>query len=125
MIAQAGLRVERHDDHFGPTTADVEWISEIGKRGWIAITHNKEIRYNTRERDMVMRAGVPLLMLIGKQRHDVLARNFIHSIPRILGFLDQHDPPFIARVYKPSDKEFDEGKPGRVDLWLDYEKWSE
>ena len=32
----AGVRLERHDDHFGPDTPDEEWTGEIGRRGWIA-----------------------------------------------------------------------------------------
>jgi hypothetical protein len=119
-----GVRVERHDAHFGPTTPDTEWLREIGKRGWTAITHNKEIRYNTQERDMVMRAGVPLFMLIGKYRHDVLAANLAHTLPRVFTFLDTHQPPFIARVYRASEADFERGRPGNVDLWLSYADWA-
>jgi hypothetical protein len=46
-LLAAGVRVERHDAHFPPNATDVEWLKEIGSRGWIALTHNKEIRYNT------------------------------------------------------------------------------
>lgn len=31
-LTQSGIRVERHDDHFGPRTPDEEWIGEIGRR---------------------------------------------------------------------------------------------
>ena len=117
------MRVERHDAHFGPTTTDTEWLREIGQRGWIALTHNKEIRYNTHERDMVMRAGVPLFMLIGKHTHDVLARNLVLTLPRVLAFLDFHEPPFIARVYRAPETDFLRGLPGRVDLWLSHADW--
>ncbi len=54
----AGVRVERHDTHFEPSTPDTEWLREVGRRGWIALSHNRDIRYNTAERDMVMRAGL-------------------------------------------------------------------
>jgi len=122
-LAKAGVHVERHDAHFEPTTPDTHWLREIGRQGWIALTHNKYIRYNNEERDMVMRAGVPLFMLIGKHRHDILARNLIQTLPRIHAFLDAHVPPFIARVYRASELDFEQGKPGRVDLWLTYEDW--
>jgi len=39
------VRVEQHDDHFGPETTDEEWIGEIGRRGWIAVTRDARIRY--------------------------------------------------------------------------------
>ena len=46
LLADAGVRIERHDDHFGPQTADEEWIGEIGRRGWVAITRDARIRYS-------------------------------------------------------------------------------
>lgn len=123
-LRAAGLSVEPHDDHFGPRTLDTEWLREVGRRGWVALTHNKEIRYNAEERDMVMRAGVPLFMLIGKTTHAVLARNFIQTFPRVVEFLVRHAPPFIARVYRPSPvSAVADGEPGRVDLWLAFEEW--
>jgi PIN like domain len=38
LLRAAGVRLERHDDHFGPETPDEEWIGEIGRRGWIAVS---------------------------------------------------------------------------------------
>lgn len=123
-LREAGISVERHDDHFGPLTPDTKWLREVGRRGWVALTHNKEIRYNTDERDMVMRAGVPLFMLIGDTTHAILARNFIQTLPRVMAFLDEHDPPFIARVYRPSPvTAVADGKAGRVNLWLSLDEW--
>ena len=123
-LERAGVQIARHDDHFGPTTPDVEWLSVIGCKGWIALTHNKAIRYNLQERDMVMRAGVPLFMLIGHHPHGVLARNLVNTLPKIYRFLSTHQRPFIARVYKAPDPDFKEGNPGRVDLWLSYDEWA-
>lgn len=39
VLQAAGLRVERHDDHFGALTRDEEWLSAVGERGWIAVTY--------------------------------------------------------------------------------------
>lgn len=33
LLLTAGVRVERHDDHFQPTTPDDEWIGAVGRRG--------------------------------------------------------------------------------------------
>jgi hypothetical protein len=125
-LAAAGYRVERHDDHFGPRTSDPEWIREIGQRGWVAFSHNKDIRYRTQERDMVMRATVPLFLLIGSATHDELATNLVQTMPKIFAFLEAHPRPFIAKVYRPSPvTSVGEGKPGRVTLWLDEDGWRE
>jgi len=38
LLSKADLKVVLHDDAFGPLTPDEEWVKEIGKRNWIAIT---------------------------------------------------------------------------------------
>ncbi len=122
-LRERGLTVERHDDHFGPLTPDVEWLEEVGRKGWVALSHNKQIRYNSEERDMVMRARVPLFLLIGKHSHPVLAQNLIQTIPKLLRFLGTHRPPFIARIYRAREDLFFAGAPGRVQLWLSHQDW--
>ena len=55
---------------------------------------------------------------------DALAANLVHTLPRILTFLDTREPPFIARVYRASEADFERGRPGRVDLWLSLADWT-
>ncbi|MGH9423743.1 MAG: hypothetical protein ACRD3J_27460 [Thermoanaerobaculia bacterium] len=45
ILRAAGLLVERHADHFAPDTPDEEWLEAIGRRGWVALTHDMRIRY--------------------------------------------------------------------------------
>ena len=119
ILKAAGLTVERHADHFAPDTPDEIWLAEIGKRGWIALTHDRRIRYKPNERDSVMRHGVALLVIVGNAPFPDLAHAFIATIPRIEQFLANHRPPFIAKVYRPtSDITEPRGKvPGRIELW--------
>jgi hypothetical protein len=44
-LRQAGLQIEQHDNYFGPDTLDEEWIGEIGRRGWVAVTRDARIRF--------------------------------------------------------------------------------
>jgi len=44
ILRDAGLTVERHADHFAPDTPDEQWLETIGRRNWIAITHDGRIR---------------------------------------------------------------------------------
>ena len=114
-----GLTVERHADHFAPDTPDDAWLAEVGKRGWIALTHDRRIRYKPNERDAVIRHGVGLLVIIGAAPFPDLARAFVVTLPRIEDFLGRHKPPFIAKVYRPSpaDIKHHGAPPGRVELW--------
>ncbi|MGI9179024.1 MAG: hypothetical protein ACR2H9_00720 [Longimicrobiaceae bacterium] len=120
ILRAAGLAVERHDDHFAPTTPDEEWITSVAARGWIALSHNERIRYTPNERDAVLRGRLGLLLVVGKAPFPELAANFVRSYDRIASFLDRHRPPFIAKVYRASPKELalNPDAPGRVELWF-------
>jgi hypothetical protein len=119
ILRSAGLPVERHADHFAPDVADEAWLEAVGRRGWVALTHDRRIRYKPNERDAVMRHGVALLVIVGAAPFADLARAFVATLPRIERFLAQNTPPFIAKVYRPSPA--DTGRmdqvPGRVELW--------
>jgi hypothetical protein len=119
ILTSHGLTVERHADHFAPDTPDEAWLAEVGHRGWIALTHDRRIRYKPNERDAVMRHGVGLLVIVGAAPFPDLARAFVATLPRIEGFLGRHKPPFIAKVYRPSPADIKRRRTaaGRIELW--------
>lgn len=119
ILRSHGLAVERHADHFAPDTADEVWLAEVGKHGWIALTHDRRIRYKPNERDAVMRHRVGLLVIVGAAPFPELARAFVATLPRVEDFLIRHKPPFIAKVYRPSpaDVRTHSTAAGRVELW--------
>ncbi len=119
ILESAGLTVERHKTHFAPDTPDDVWLKSIGERGWIALTHDRRIRYKPNERDAVMRHRVALLVIVGKSPYPDLARTFVAMLPRIERFLSRHETPFIGKVYRPSPTEMSRraAAPGRVELW--------
>ncbi len=41
--------MEVHDDHLPMDAPDQEWIDLVGRKGWIAITKDKHIRYRYAE----------------------------------------------------------------------------
>ena len=114
ILREAGIQVECHDDHFKDTTTDEEWLEAIGSRRWVALTHNKRIRYTPLQRDTLMRAGVRTFILIGRAPLGELAENFVLSLNRVRRFLARHPEPFIAKVKRQ--------KAG-VELWLSHEEW--
>ena len=114
-----GQNVERHVDHFAPDTPDDVWLAEVGRRGWTALTHDKRIRYKPNERDAVIRHRVGLLVIVGAAPFADLAHAFLGTLPSIQHFLDKHEPPFIAKVYRPSPSDTTQrgALSGRVELW--------
>jgi hypothetical protein len=119
VLASAGLTVERHDDLFGPTTTDEEWLAHCGRNGLVAVTHNERIRYTPNERDAVIEHGVTLLVVVGRAPFVHLARSFVATMPRIERFLRKESPPLIAKVYRaiPSELARNPSAPGNVKRW--------
>jgi hypothetical protein len=118
-LRAAGLHVERHDDHFEPNTIDEAWLSQVGRWGWVALTHDRNIRYKPNELAAVVKHQVSLLVIVGAAPYPELAQAFLATLPRIESFLARHTPPFIGKVYRPSPAELrrNPSVPGRVDLW--------
>lgn len=50
-LRTAGATVEVHDDHFPQTTPDVDWLAEVGRRGWVVLSKDERIRRNRIERE--------------------------------------------------------------------------
>lgn len=119
ILFQAGLTVERHADHFPAACPDEDWLREIGRKGWIAITHDQRIRYKPNELAAVMNNRVALLVVIGQAPYPELAQAFVATYPRIESFIQRHEAPYIAKVYRPpaSDPNGNSGTSGHVELW--------
>ena len=119
ILQQAGLDVERHDDHFAENTRDEEWLEVIGQQGWIAITHDSRIRYKPNELAAVVANRVALLVIVGHAPFPELAHSFVGTRIRIERFLSKHMAPFIAKVYRaaPSEISRNPNAPGRVEMW--------
>ena len=48
-LRAGGLRVEAYHEHFDlDDVPDREWLRLAGSRGWVALSHNKAIRYEPR-----------------------------------------------------------------------------
>lgn len=119
ILDASGLNVERHRDHFSPACSDEEWLAAIGERGWIAVTHDRRIRYKPNELAAIVRHRVALLVVIGKAPFPLLAQNFIATAPKIVDFLGRYEPPLIAKLYRASPSELADNPqaPGELALW--------
>ena len=118
-LRAAGLRVEWFFDHFGDKTPDTAWLSVVGGREWVVITHDERIRYKANELAAVVKHRVAMLLVVGHAPYPVLAQHFVHTLPRIEAFVDAHQPPYIAKVMRPAQKELARraDTPGSVSLW--------
>ncbi|MBI1766028.1 MAG: hypothetical protein HYR56_31880 [Acidobacteria bacterium] len=110
-LRQAGLRVEVHSDHFQDDAPDTHWLIECGKRDWVVLTKDREIRRNDLERIALMNSGVASFILISANSSGLDNANALSkSLPKIARFLQTRPKPFIARI----------NKNGEVELWIDH-----
>ena len=121
VLRNSGLKVEIHDDHFNEGTSDAEWLDEVGKRDWIAITHDRSLRYESTHTQALMEAGTRTFVVIGHAPFSELAHNFIRTHHKIEKFLIHNEGPFIAKVFRPPPNK--SSNPGRVTMWLSYKDW--
>ena len=94
-----GALVEVHEDHFPSDARDVDWLSEVGKRGWVVLTKDRHIRYRASEKQALIKAGIAVFVLTsGNLTGDEMASAFIAALPRMKKLLRSLKPPFIAKV---------------------------
>ena len=112
VILSDGIQLEKLLDHFPRGTPDAEWIPEVAQRGWVALTHDRRIRYNRRNRDAAMNSDARIIVISSGTTRAEMARIFLELHDQILGFLRDNQPPFIARLYRD-----------RIEMWLSQNDW--
>lgn len=125
ILRAAGLHVEHHTAHFAPAARDDEWLPEVGRRGWVVLTHDQQIRWKVNERAAVMESGVAMFIVIGQAPLPQLAPMVVNTWPLIERFLDHNAAPFIAKLSRPSPAQLKKnaGARGRVQMWLTHSQW--
>jgi len=119
ILKRAGFAVERHREHFPPDCPDEDWLAEVGKREWVALSHDTRIRYKPNELAAVIRHQVRLLVIVGKAPFPDLAASFVATRERIEAFLEDAPAPVIAKVYRATPAQLAEsaGAAGRIERW--------
>jgi PIN like domain len=125
IVRAAGITLHAHADHFPPDAPDAAWLPEAARRGWVIVSADQRIMRVPLERDAVFLSGARLLVLIGGSAPvAALAHNFVNTFARIERFIQQNEPPFIARVHRPNPVSGVEmGRPGDVRMALTHDEW--
>lgn len=125
LLRNAGICTEGHSDHFPDYVKDEFWLTEVGRKGWFCLTHDKRIRYRPHEKAAIMMSGLGLFVLVGDAKHQELAENFINTLNKVKKFIKKYPRPFIAKIYRPTKKPSlpSRARPGNVKLWVSHEDW--
>lgn len=94
-----GERCEIHDDHFREDATDAEWLMEVGRRGWVALSQDRNITRNPLEQQVILAANVAFFG-VGRAHVPalVIAETLGAALPTIRRSLRRFPPPLIASV---------------------------
>ena len=105
------LTIESHDDHFAPNTPDVEWIMQCGKKGWIIVSSDKNIKKNVLEKRAIFSSQVAAFFFTSasiSSTEQIFA--FTSALRKISNLVLNQTRPFIARI----------SPDGSVELWMNH-----
>ncbi|UQA61351.1 hypothetical protein [Polyangium aurulentum] len=98
-LRSAGEAVHVHDDHFAQNTPDAEWLVEVGRRGWVVLTKDKNIRSNQLEHVALVRANVACFMLgRGDLTAAAMGKIFVDALPMMRRVLRRFEVPLAASL---------------------------
>jgi hypothetical protein len=98
-LADAGLKLEIHDDHFPRDEEDRKWLQTVGDLGWIVLTKDQRLRYRPLEIAALRASRARVFVLTaGNLRGIDIANAFLDAIPQICRILHSQTGPFVARV---------------------------
>jgi len=98
-LRQCNVQVEIHDDHFPQNAQDEDWISEVGKKGWVVLTKDDRLRYRPAALDAYRRHKVRVFIFgTGEMKAQEMADAFVKALPKISRFALTKAAPFFARI---------------------------
>ncbi|HEX4953412.1 MAG TPA: hypothetical protein VF017_08470 [Thermoanaerobaculia bacterium] len=106
ILAESGLRVERYFDHFqSDRVADEDWLAFVAHKGWVAISHDDNIRRDPVAVATVLAHGGRLFIVRGELTTAQLAELFLSALPAVRSILGKHRlKAFIGVVRRRSTK---------------------
>lgn len=103
-LRAGGVAVEIHLDWFRADLPDPDLLTEIGRRGWVFLSKDANIRRRPLEIHALMSAGVRAFVLSsGNLRSAEQAEAFASALSAMLSLCRRHPGPFIARVTRSGD----------------------
>jgi hypothetical protein len=124
IVRAEGVTVHLHQDHFPQNAADVEWMPEVARRGWVIISPDIRISRDRLEVEAIMTSGAAVFCLAGGHlTGEQKARNFLRCLAQIASVLERTPRPFIAKVYQPNRDDPADTTTRRVEVKLTLADW--
>jgi len=101
VLAEHGVRFERHQDWFARGVNDEVWLPFVGERAWIVLTKDKRNRYNDWEKLAVRRYKIREFYFgSGNISGLEMAAALRIAISEIITVCGSLNPPFIGSITK-------------------------
>jgi hypothetical protein len=98
-LREAGIQYELLRDRYPPGTPDEVWLKEVGQRGLVVITKDRQIRHRRTELKALQEAKVAAFVLTSGQLTGVaMGRAFVLAYPRIRKLLRDYEVPLLASI---------------------------
>lgn len=98
-LRSEGMKVEIHDDHLPPDAPDEEWIALVGRKGWVAVTKDKNVRYRAAELVSIKRHSARVLVVRTKNATGPDIATLLVAGRRRIARLARNTPaPFVAGI---------------------------
>lgn len=95
----AGIPFQAHRDHFAHDTPDADWLRKVGRRGWLVLTRDQNIRRKPNELAALREACVILFALTsGNLSAQETADIVVRAWPKLRALAAQTTPPAIFSV---------------------------
>jgi hypothetical protein len=95
----AGAQAELHHNHFRDGAQDAEWLPVVGKRKWIVLTKDRNIRRRDLEIQALVNARVRAFVLTAADlTGPEQAAAFVRALPRMNRIASASHGPLIGRV---------------------------
>lgn len=103
-LTAAGIPFVAHRSLFAPDAADVDWIAEVGRRGWVVLTRDQNIGRRPNEVAAVREAGIHLFALTsGNLSAAETAQLVVRAWPAIQRAVAANTPPALWSVTRGAD----------------------
>lgn len=98
-LRAAGMKVVIHDDHLPLNAPDEQWIALVGRKKWVALTKDKNIRFRSLELESIRKHAARIVVIRAKNATGPqIAEAILKGRKQIARFASRTAPPFVARI---------------------------
>lgn len=93
------MKLEIHDDHLPLNAPDEQWIALVGRKRWVALTKDKNIRFRSPELESIKKHAARIVVVRAKNATGPqIAQPVLKGRKQIARFASRNTPPFVARI---------------------------